>query len=51
MKLLLFLGGLVAWGVPTAAGIWYLVTFREVRDELKTIRRYLQAIYERQDQR
>lgn len=39
--------GFLAWLVPTIAGIWYLMTFREIRDEIKLIRRYLQMMSER----
>ncbi len=46
----MFLLGLIAWVVPTIAGVWYLLTFREMRDEIKLIRRYLQAWYERAEQ-
>ncbi|HEY3364020.1 MAG TPA: hypothetical protein VGK74_03055 [Symbiobacteriaceae bacterium] len=39
--------GIVGWLVPTVAGIWYLHTFREIRDEIRLIRRYLQLLSER----
>lgn len=42
---------LIAWLVPTMAGLWYLWAFREMRDEIRTIRRYLQALYEQQEKR
>jgi hypothetical protein len=45
---LLVLVGLIVWLVPTIAGLWYLYAFREMRDEIRTIRRYLQALYENQ---
>lgn len=48
MSLMVVLG-FIAWLVPTVAGVWYLVTFKEMRDELRTIRRYLQALYDKQD--
>jgi len=44
---LLVVLGFIAWIVPTLAGIWYLMAFRELRDEIRTIRRYLQAIHEK----
>ncbi|HWI65068.1 MAG TPA: hypothetical protein VNT75_24840 [Symbiobacteriaceae bacterium] len=45
---LLVIFGVVAWLVPTLAGIWFLAAFKEMRDEIKTIRRYLQAIHDQQ---
>jgi len=46
MFLLYFLGFL-AWAVPTAAGIWYLLAFRDIQREIRAIRRYLQDLHER----
>lgn len=43
---LLVIFGVIAWLVPTLAGIWYLAAFKEMRDEIRTIRRYLQAMHE-----
>lgn len=45
---LLVIIGVIAWLVPTLAGIWYLAAFKEMRDEIKAIRRYLQAMHEQQ---
>lgn len=45
---LIVLVGIIGWVVPTLAGIWFLVAFREMRDEIRTIRRYLQALYEKE---
>lgn len=47
---LMMLIAVLAWAVPTLAGIWYLITFREMRDEIRTIRRYLQALHDRAEQ-
>lgn len=47
----LMLFGVIAWLVPTLAGIWFLIAFKEMRDEIKTIRRYLQAIHDQQQKR
>lgn len=44
---LLYLLGMLAWLVPTAAGVWYLLAFHEIRQEVRMIRRYLQEIHER----
>lgn len=43
--ILLYLLGFLAWAVPTAAGIWYLVLFREIHQEVKIMRRYLQSLH------
>lgn len=43
---LLVILGIIAWLVPTIAGLWFLAAFKEMRDEIKTIRRYLQAMHE-----
>lgn len=45
MNLMIILG-LIGWLVPTIAGLWYLWAFKEMRDEIRTIRRYLQALYD-----
>lgn len=45
---LLVIIGVIAWLVPTVAGIWYLAAFKEMRDEIKAIRRYLQAMHDLQ---
>ena len=39
--------GLIGWLIPTVAGIWFLATFREIRDEIRLIRRYLQLLADR----
>lgn len=44
---LLYLLGILAWILPTAAAIWYLLAFREMQQEVKTIRRYLQEMHDR----
>jgi len=45
---LLVIFGIIAWLVPTFAGLWFLAAFKEMRDEIKLIRRYLQAIHSQQ---
>lgn len=38
--------------ITIAVTIWFLNTVKEIRDEIRTVRRYLQALYdERQQQR
>lgn len=51
MPALMLLLAVVAWVVPTVAGVWYLLTFREMRDEIKLIRRYLQSLHDRLEER
>jgi hypothetical protein len=51
IPVLLVLIGIVAWLVPTLAGLWFLAAFKEMKDEIRTIRRYMQALYEKQTQR
>lgn len=46
MPALMLLLAVVAWIVPTVVGVWYLLTFREMRDEIKLIRRYLQSLHD-----
>lgn len=48
---LLVIIGVIAWLVPTVAGLWYLAAFKEMRDEIKAIRRYLQAMHDQQQRR
>jgi hypothetical protein len=45
---LAMLVGIGGWLVSVIIGVWYLTTVREMRDELRTIRRYLQAMHEQQ---
>lgn|GEM_PF-2746244 len=45
---MLVIFGIIAWVVPTLAGLWFLAAFKEMRDEIKTIRRYLQAMHDQQ---
>lgn len=47
MLVLIYLLGLVAWAVPTVAAVWFLLAFREIHREIRTIRRYLKEIHER----
>lgn len=41
--------GLLGWLVTIAATLWYLRTLKQMHEEMRTIRRYLQAIYERME--
>jgi hypothetical protein len=45
---LLVLVGFLAWLAPTLAGLWYLAVFKEMRNDIRAIRRYMQATYEYQ---
>lgn len=51
MPTFMLLLGLIAWIVPTIAGVWYLLTFRVIRDEIRLIRRYIQLLHERESRR
>lgn len=44
----LYLLGFISWAVPTVAGVWYLVKFRELHAEVQLIRRYLQEMHQHQ---
>jgi hypothetical protein len=47
---LLVLLGFLGWLVPTIAGLWYLAAFKEMRDEIRAIRRYIQSMHDLQQQ-
>lgn len=42
---------LAQWLVVMVLGAWFLLTVKEMRDELKTIRRYLQAMHDQWHQK
>lgn len=43
--------GILGWLFTVAATVWYLRTFKQMHEEMQTIRRYLQAIHERLERR
>jgi hypothetical protein len=46
ISLLLFLS-IMGWGISVTGGIWFLLTLREIRDELRALRRLLQEAQRR----
>lgn len=51
IPVLVLLVGIFGWLVSVTATVWYLKKFHELHQEMQTIRRYLQAMYERMEQR
>jgi hypothetical protein len=43
---MLFLS-LMVWAISVTGGIWFLLTLREIRDEVRLLRQYLQGLYGR----
>lgn len=38
---------IMGWGISATGGIWFLLTLREIRDELRALRRFLQEAQRR----
>ncbi len=51
IPVLVMLLAVLGWTISVFATIWYLRTFYHMHQEMKAIRRYLQALYDRMEGR